>query len=489
MWLDARRQSESDSQWVRPQQQPTSAPPSWLSQSRLRLSEHRMFLGVGDLVTSGCAVVGALWLWSVVAGDQLTPEYAVDRAGWLILVVPWLVLLQGASHPTVAFSIRSTAGVGLRAVAVIVGLYLAMYVFLPPDLLPRLVLLYFVGLAFGLTLAWRSLYIRVFTRDRHRYRIAILGTGPAARFIADAIAKMAPQTVVVAFVADRDLRSDEPLGLPEVSGARGLRGLLAEQHIAELVLAPTGEISPELLRAVVQAQEAGVEVVRLETVYEQLLRRIPINYLQPDWVLTSLVDAMRYQDASRVAKRMLDILGGCVGCVIFLCLLPFLGLAIWLDSGGPVLFRQERVGLGDRPFRLLKFRTMARDAEPDGPRWADDRDHRATRLGLILRRSRLDEVPQFVNVLLGEMSLVGPRPERPEFVEELEELIPFYRTRLLVRPGLTGWAQVNYRYGNSVADSATKLEYDLYYIKHRTLLFDLGIAMRTVKTVLMFAGR
>ena len=175
--------------------------------------------------------------------------------------------------------------------------------------------------------------------------------------------------------------------------------------------------------------------------------------------------------------------------VVFVLLLPLLGTAIWLDTGRPILFWQQRVGLANRPFRLLKFRTMEQGAERDGPRWAGIRDRRVTRFGAFLRRSRLDELPQFFNVVKGDMSLVGPRPERPEFVAELEERIPFYRTRLLVRPGLTGWAQVNYRYGDTVADAAMKLEYDLYYIKRRTLLFDLAIAMRTVKTVLTFAGR
>ena len=227
-----------------------------------------------------------------------------------------------------------------------------------------------LGLAFMLTMAWRGVYIRVFTREQHRYCVAVIGTGPAARLIAGLLRRMAPHTAVVAFVGNGVSELDEPLGLPAVSGAEGLRSVVAKQHVSELVLAPPGKITPELLRAVVNAQESGVEVVRMATVYERLLRRIPIDHLESDWVITSLVDAMRFQDASRLAKRVFDILAGCVGCVAFLLLLPILGPAIWLDTGRPILFWQERVGLANRPFRLLKFRTMEQGAERDGPRWA-----------------------------------------------------------------------------------------------------------------------
>ena len=479
-----------DQDWAEKRRGDTaSARPSWLSRSKLQLSEHQALLQLGDFLTTTCAVVGALWLWGVVDGDQFTLGYLRAHGPWFVLVVAWMALFLPAYHPSVVFSMKATAAIGMRVAAAGVGCYVLIYFFAPRQLLPRLVILYFLGLAFILTMAWRGLYIRVFTRERHRYRVAVVGTGPAARLIADLLRRMAPHTAVVAFVDDGVSERDEPLGLPAVSGAEGLRDVVAERHVSELVLAPTGEITTELLRAVVTAQEAGVDVVRMATVYERLLRRIPIDHLESDWVLTSLVDAMRLQDASRLAKRALDILGGCVGCVVFVLLLPLLGTAIWLDTGRPILFWQQRVGLANRPFRLLKFRTMEQGAERDGPRWAGIRDRRVTRFGAFLRRSRLDELPQFFNVVKGDMSLVGPRPERPEFVAELEERIPFYRTRLLVRPGLTGWAQVNYRYGDTVADAAMKLEYDLYYIKRRTLLFDLAIAMRTVKTVLTFAGR
>lgn len=187
--------------------------------------------------------------------------------------------------------------------------------------------------------------------------------------------------------------------------------------------------------------------------------------------------------------RAVDLAAGSIGCLVTLLLLPVVALAIRLDDGGPVFFRQRRVGLGGRAFRLLKFRTMAPDAERDGPRWAAVGDARVTRVGRFLRASHLDETPQFWNVLKGEMSLIGPRPERPEFVAELERRIPGYRDRFRVRPGLTGWAQVNYRYGDSVGAAAEKLQYDLYYIRRRSVALDFLIVLKTVRRMLQFGGR
>ena len=188
-------------------------------------------------------------------------------------------------------------------------------------------------------------------------------------------------------------------------------------------------------------------------------------------------------------KRTLDILMAAVGLALSLPLVPLIAVLIKLDSPGPVVYRQERVGRGGESFWLLKFRSMRLDAETDtGPVWADAHDPRVTRVGRLLRRSRLDELPQLINILRGEMSLVGPRPERPAFVAELQEKVPFYTYRLAVKPGLTGWAQVNYRYGCTIADALEKLEYDFYYIKNLSIFLDLVIVLQTVQVVLLGKG-
>ena len=191
-----------------------------------------------------------------------------------------------------------------------------------------------------------------------------------------------------------------------------------------------------------------------------------------------------------LGKRLLDIIGAIVGIGIFLVLFPFIGLVIAIESGLPILYWQERLGRGGREFKIVKFRTMVRDAEKDGKaQMAGEKDPRVTRVGNFLRITRLDEWPQFLNVLHGEMSLVGPRAERAEWVATFQEEIPFYRARLLVKPGITGWAQINYGYAANVEDTSVKLEYDLYYIKHRSVWTDLGIIVRTFSTMLERKGR
>jgi lipopolysaccharide/colanic/teichoic acid biosynthesis glycosyltransferase len=184
----------------------------------------------------------------------------------------------------------------------------------------------------------------------------------------------------------------------------------------------------------------------------------------------------------------LDIVIALIGLICFGLLLPFLALLIKLDSPGPIFYRQKRMGRAGKEFELIKLRSMVVDAEADGAKWAEKYDSRVTRAGLFLRRTRLDELPQLLNVLSGEMSLIGPRPERPEFVTGLQQEIPFYRTRLTVKPGLTGWAQVNYDYGRSASDALEKLRYDLYYIKHQSLQLDLVILLKTIGTILLLKG-
>ena len=190
-----------------------------------------------------------------------------------------------------------------------------------------------------------------------------------------------------------------------------------------------------------------------------------------------------------LAKRILDLAGGVVGVLFLVLIFPFVAFAILIDTGRPIFYRQERLGKSGRVYSIIKFRTMVVESEKDGtPRFAKEHDARVTRVGRFLRRSHLDEIPQFINVLLGQMSLVGPRPERPGMVEELQKKIPFYRARLLVKPGISGWAQVNFGYAGTIEDTATKLEYDLYYIKHRNLLLDLIILVRTVGSAIGLKG-
>jgi len=232
---------------------------------------------------------------------------------------------------------------------------------------------------------------------------------------------------------------------------------------------------------------SGVRVVRPHEFYERTMRRASLDDIDESWFLFHR--PLRARRIYAAIKRVTDILAGLLGSLLLCLLVPVVVLLIRLDDGGPVFFRQERVGRGNKPFWIWKFRTMRVDAEADGPVWAVPGDDRVTRVGRLLRRTRLDELPQFFNVLKGEMALVGPRPERPQFVRLLERAVPFYQRRHLMRPGITGWATVRFGYGDTVTDKWRSHEYDLYYLKHRSPLLDLEILARTVIVMLLRKGQ
>lgn len=255
----------------------------------------------------------------------------------------------------------------------------------------------------------------------------------------------------------------------------------------EVVL--VGPAGPATGPALVDARGRRPALVPGAEKLERMLSRIPLEFAVEDLWLQRLNGVRSLDRGFAVSKRAIDIGVGVAIAIILLPLLPLVALAIKLDSRGPVLYSQQRVGLNGRLFRIYKFRTMRQDAEKHGAVWATQRDPRITRAGLFMRKTRLDELPQLLNLIRGDMALVGPRPERPEFTTTLAEQIPAYDLRHTVKPGLTGWAQVCYRYTSSVRDTRAKVEYDLYYVKHCSLWFDITIMLRTVKVVLGMKGQ
>jgi len=460
---------------------------------RLREGERRAILIFGDLVAGGLAAFVALALWAQFDWLGFSWEFVRVRADWFIfLPLAWLTLNINQYDPRRAAS----WGQSVRGVLLAAGLGLALYTFvyfLPdePGSLPRRGPLYFLFLATIFTLGWRWLYIRIFTAPAFSRQVLIVGAGESGRTILKVIQSLTPAPFHVVGLVDDDpaKQNQEVVGRHVLGSSRQLLSIIDQQAVTDLIVAITGEMRGEMFQALLDAQERGIEVVRMPVAYEELLNRLPIQHLETDWLLRSFVDQIRVSGFYQVTKRAMDMLGAIVGLVMFGLIFPWAALAILIESGRPVVFRQERLGRGGQVFHVLKLRTMVPDAEADGQaHWAQEGDPRATTVGRILRRAHLDEFPQFFNVLRGEMSLVGPRPERPELVQELEREIPFYRARLLVKPGITGWAQVNYGKGASIQGSAEKLEYDLYYIKHRNLLVDVWIVLRTVGAVFGLRG-
>ena len=465
---------------------------------QLRLGERKALLLIGDLFMALIALVMAIIYWgSNVRFIDFNMEFLQSRIPLWFYLLPlfWLLLLIELYDIHRAGDWRQTfRGVAIAA-GIGLGLYLILFFFYadsPRSLLPRRgVAAFFIAVSL-LTLLWRRIYIGVFTAPQFMRRVLLVGAGKTGEILLKIVNDLWPAPFYLVGVVD-----DDPDKLEmEFEGSRvigcsnDLLDLAEKNRVSDIVVAISGEMKGKMFQALLDAQERGIEISRMPVVYEELLGRVPIQLLETDWILRSFVDQNKASRFYDLAKRFMDILGGMIGVIITLILLPLIGLSIIIDDGFPIFYSQKRSGRGGMPYNIYKFRTMRRDAEADGvPQWAREDDQRATKVGLLLRKTHLDELPQFINVLRGEMSLVGPRAERPELVEHFQQHVPFYRARLLVKPGITGWAQINFGYASTIEETITKLEYDLYYIKHRNVWMDLVIFLRTPATIFGLRGR
>ncbi|GAB4474464.1 MAG: TIGR03013 family PEP-CTERM/XrtA system glycosyltransferase [Anaerolineales bacterium] len=465
---------------------------------RLRFYERRTLLILGDFLAASLALLLALYLWAQSERFLgFSFEFIQRRVPWWFWLIPavWLLLLvelydlyRASDWRTTVKGIATAAAVGFVAYLVLFFYYTES----PRAMLPRRGVATFLVVASLLTLFWRWVYIKIFTMPQFMRRVLIVGGGNAGTLMIEVYKSISPPPFVVVGVVDDDPEKQgrEIMGVPIIGTSDDLIDLVKKHDISDLIVAISGALNSKMFQALITAQESGVEITRMPKMYERLLGRVPIRILEADWVLRSFIDEASVSIFDELLKRLFDLLGGIVGIIIFLVTFPLIALAILLDDGFPIFYTQVRLGRMAKPYPLIKYRTMRRDAESDGkPRWAQENDQRATRVGRFLRKSHLDELPQFINVLKGDMSLVGPRAERLELVEYFEKRVPFYRARLLVKPGLTGWAQINFGYAASIEETTIKLEYDLFYIKNRNLLIDLLILLRTPSTVLGLKGR
>ena len=321
------------------------------------------------------------------------------------------------------------------------------------------------------------------------HRVLVLGTGAEARVVEASINESdTPGLHVVGFYALE--KAQETVVSPNrvLAKVGSIEDLVKRLGVREIIVAvrqQRGGVLP--LRGLLECRLNGIQVTDLARFFERVHGRVPIESLKASWLIYG--NGFRQNWLRRVVKRTFDVAVAMTLLIVFFPLMATVAMLIFLERRGPVIYRQERVGLRGESFVVLKFRSMRADAEGDGrPRWAEREDPRVTSLGRILRRSRIDELPQLFNVLNGEMSFVGPRPERPQFVTMLTDQVPFYAVRHSVKPGITGWAQVRFSYGATVEQSVKKLEYDLYYVKNNSLFLDLMILLETVRVVLLGEG-
>jgi len=481
------------------------APPRALvSKSRLalRFSERKLLLVAADLFV----LVGALAV-RLIAYDQVlaSPPDAMRLALWgSLLVVVWLVvglLLDVYDLALAAHAMGSMWRAG-GAALLTSGIYLVIPRLTPGLPTRRISLLAFPMLATAGVALWRGVYARVFVQPTFHQTALVVGAGWAGRALAQAVAETGSEGGnpyrgtgyrILGFIDDDPHKQGQEIeGIRVLGGREDLVRLVHMLQPDELVVAITAadRIHPDLFRAILACTEMGVPVTTMTDLYERITGRTPVEHAGRD---LHVVLPLSRPSAHRLYMALVRAAEVCVslgGCAFTAFLVPWVWLAHRLTAPGDLFYRQERVGKGGRTFQIVKFRSMIQDAEKGrGAVWASRDDDRITPVGRFLRRTRLDEVPQFWNVLKGDMGLIGPRPERPEFVRELARQIPFYGVRHAVKPGLTGWAQVMYRYGASVDDALIKLQYDLYYIKRQGLYLDLLILIKTLRVMLTMEGQ
>lgn len=357
-----------------------------------------------------------------------------------------------------------------------------IYLFPTIDIAHSALLLGLVFLTIALVV-WRSIYEWLIGRDAFRERVYVLGAGERAQMVVNLLRNRRDAGMEVVgcddFAGDKAERQ-------EVFGAAmdDLGG--SKHHIDRVVVALEDRRGTLPMRELLKLRFNGVVIEEAGALLERLTGKLYLDGLRPSNFIYS--EGFRVKPSQQIARRIVSTVTAAIGLLLFLPFFPFVVLMVRMSSPGPIFFRQTRVGMGGRNFSVYKFRTMRTDAEAAGAKWATKNDPRVTRVGMFMRKTRLDEVPQLWNVLRGDMGFVGPRPERPEFVPWLSEQIPYFDLRHMIRPGLTGWAQVRYGYGATLAQSREKLEFDLYYIKHMTLGLDLLIMFETIKTIIRRQG-
>lgn len=446
-----------------------------------------LLLGLLDL---GLLFLASEAAWQLRAG-QIGMEIAHFGGRWVPLfgtsLVIWLAMIAvGVYGPNALRSLRFAGARVLVAISLgIIALAVIDFV-IPTDFFWRSTLLYTMGLAILVLVADRLLLNSFLGSSAFRRRVMVLGAGDRAQRLRELGEKPDTGFAIVAYIA----MSDDPRVVEEAIPRLAIHDLgrfVENLGVSEVVLALQERRNALPLKDLLRIKTKGVHVNDFSSFIERETGRVDLDTINPSWLIFSDGFSSSRMFSSAV-KRIFDITASLILLALTLPVIVLLAGIVKLDSKGPAFFRQQRVGLYGEPFTLIKLRSMRTDAEKDGAKWAEENDPRITPVGRLIRKLRIDELPQTWSVLKGQMSFVGPRPEVPKFVDSLEEEIPFYGERHMVKPGITGWAQINYPYGASVEDSRRKLEYDLYYAKNYTPFLDFVILLQTVRVILWPEG-
>ena len=452
-----------------------------------------VFLAVSEIAIAVSSVYLAVWVRFSGFSDMLAAFHTTVGSIWpraslfaavLLLSLASLGLYQLRQRTRfTGILVRLLIAVLLAQAMIALVFYVVPSLFVGRGVVALAGVFAFLGLALV-----RFVFLHIADEDTFKRRVLVLGSGERAATIMKRLRRRADQRgfKIVGYVK-------APGDTPEVPGHHivgsedGLLRVAMHNKVEEIVVAPDDRRGGLPIDELLECRVRGVEVCDVLEFFERESGRVEVELMKPSWLIFS--KGFRSDLVRLASKRLFDILVSTGVLVIGLPIGLLTSIAIFLEDRGPILYRQTRVGRNGRPFPMLKFRSMSVNAEPNGTAvWATQNDPRVTRVGALIRKLRIDELPQVLNVLVGHMSFVGPRPERPEFVKELAQTIPYYPERHSVKPGITGWAQVRYRYGSSEQDAQDKLEYDLYYVKHHSLAFDLMVLLQTVEVVLFRIG-
>jgi exopolysaccharide biosynthesis polyprenyl glycosylphosphotransferase len=372
-----------------------------------------------------------------------------------------------------------------------------LFYFLTPFFTPILpdnrlqIIFFYFAILFAL-FVWRIAYLTFIVSPRFNKKVLLIGETSNIETIIGAFKVSDPNYKIMGFVnCDGNLKDKVKFKNIIEYHSDDIEAIIKKENITEIVVASYNSetITAEIYNKLITLLESGFPIKEYTQVYEDMMQRVPVQFVGKDFYRYFPFSRSNQNKLYLFYQRLFDILISVVGIVVGVFFLPLIVLGNMVGNKGSLFYYQERIGKNGKGFRMVKYRTMIKNAETTGAVWAKKNDSRITPFGKFLRHSRLDEVPQFINILKGDMSLIGPRPERPFFVKELTQILPFYETRHIVKPGLTGWAQVKTRYGSSVDDSLLKLQYDLYYIKHRSFLLDMNILIKTLSTIIFFRGQ
>ncbi|MGJ3238504.1 MAG: sugar transferase [Anaerolineae bacterium] len=461
---------------------------------QLRISERRLVMVLGDLLAATVAIFCALAIWAYVGELQYDMSFVLSQSIWFV-ALSGLWMLLASANGYYEFSIAADFNASFQRLIIInvqlILIYVVVFFFAQRDTLPRLFIIYYSGISFGLMLVWRMLNPALIGWASAERRVLIIGTDWATETIIDVLRQHASSAyTIIGIISETSTEQRAIKGVPIKGAGHDLIDIIKSENISEIIVTSTRELPGDIFQAVMDAYELGVAITPMPILYERITERVPVEHVGDNWAVVLPISGTSVFNPYPLLKRLMDILLALIGLVVFGIVLPFIALAIYLDSPGSIFYSQVRVGLNGRLYRIYKLRSMTPNAEEQiGAVFAQKDDMRVTRVGKWMRKTRLDELPQLWNILKGDMSMIGPRPERPEHVQRLQEKIPFYRTRHIIRPGVTGWAQVRYGYGANDNDALIKLQYDLYYIRHQSLLLDFSIMIRTVGKVLKMSGQ